>query len=109
MPSGACVIRYGAPRCHVADQVPRRRWPQMMETVGAERDGVTRKQAEAELRERLVRVDRRATEAEAADVRQYAEHGSRRASVARVETEDDPASTATRSRTTSCRRSARPG
>ena len=32
---------------------------QVMETVGAERDGVTRKQAEAELRERLVRVERR--------------------------------------------------
>jgi hypothetical protein len=31
---------------------------QTMETVGAERDGVTRKHAEAELRERLVRVDR---------------------------------------------------
>ncbi len=29
-----------------------------METVGAERDGVTRKKAEAELRERLVRVER---------------------------------------------------
>ena len=32
---------------------------QVMETVGAERDGVTRKQAEAELRERLVRVERK--------------------------------------------------
>ncbi len=30
-----------------------------METVGAERDGVTRKRAEAELRERQVKVDRR--------------------------------------------------
>ena len=30
-----------------------------METVGAERDGVTRKQAQAELRERLVRVERK--------------------------------------------------
>ena len=30
-----------------------------METVGAERDGYTRKQAEAELRERLVKVERR--------------------------------------------------
>jgi integrase len=30
---------------------------QVMETVGAERDGVTRKQAEAELRERIVRVE----------------------------------------------------
>jgi integrase len=32
---------------------------QVMETVGAERDGVTRKQAEGELRERLVRVERK--------------------------------------------------
>jgi hypothetical protein len=32
---------------------------QVMETIGAERDGVTRKQAEAELRERLVRVERK--------------------------------------------------
>jgi integrase len=32
---------------------------QVMETVGAERDGVTRRQAEAELRERLVRVERK--------------------------------------------------
>src|SRR5207237_610763 len=31
----------------------------VMETVGAERDGFTRKQAEAELRERLVRVERK--------------------------------------------------
>jgi integrase len=33
---------------------------QVMETVGAERDGVTRKQAASELRERLVRVERKA-------------------------------------------------
>jgi integrase len=32
---------------------------QVMETVGAERDGFSRKQAEAELRERLVRVERK--------------------------------------------------
>jgi integrase len=32
---------------------------QVMETVGAERDGVTEKKAEAELRERLVRVERK--------------------------------------------------
>ena len=32
---------------------------QVQETVGAERDGWTRKKAEAELRERLVRVERR--------------------------------------------------
>ena len=30
-----------------------------METVGREADGVTRKRAEAELRERLVRVERK--------------------------------------------------
>jgi integrase len=33
---------------------------QVMETVGAARDGVTRKKAKAELRERLVRVERKA-------------------------------------------------
>jgi integrase len=32
---------------------------QVMETIGAERDGVTRKHAEAELRERLVKIDRK--------------------------------------------------
>src|SRR5262245_66337055 len=32
---------------------------QVQETVGAERDGVTRRKAEAELRERLVRVERK--------------------------------------------------
>lgn len=32
---------------------------QVMETIGAERDGVTRKKAESELRERLVRVERK--------------------------------------------------
>ena len=32
---------------------------QVMETVGAERDGVTRKQAASELRERFVRVERK--------------------------------------------------
>jgi hypothetical protein len=32
---------------------------QVQETVGAEHDGVTRKQAEAELRARLVRVERK--------------------------------------------------
>ena len=30
-----------------------------METVGADRDGITRKMAEVELRERLVRVERK--------------------------------------------------
>lgn len=60
MPSGACVVEYRGKRGTVwrvkyADADGR----QVMETVGAERDGVTRKQAEAELRERLVRVERR--------------------------------------------------
>jgi integrase len=59
MPSGS-VIRYEGSRGVVwrvkyRDATGR----QVMETVGAERDGVTRRQAEAELRERLVKVDRR--------------------------------------------------
>ena len=33
---------------------------QVKETIGAERDGVTRKQAASELRERVVRVERKA-------------------------------------------------
>jgi len=61
MPSGSAVIRYDGKRGIVwrikyADAAGQ----QVMETVGAERDGVTRKQAEAELRERLVRVERKA-------------------------------------------------
>jgi integrase len=60
MPRGAAVIPYQGKRGVVwrikyADADGR----QVMETVGAERDGVTRKQAEAELRERLVRVERK--------------------------------------------------
>jgi integrase len=60
VPSGACVIEYRGTRGVVwrikyADAEGR----QVMETIGAERDGVTRKQAEAELRERLVRVERK--------------------------------------------------
>jgi integrase len=60
MPSGAAVIRYEGAR----GVVWRIKWrdatgQQVMETIGAERDGVTRKQAEAELRERLVRVERK--------------------------------------------------
>jgi integrase len=59
MPSG-CVIEYRGKRGLVwrikyADADGR----QVQETIGAERDGVTRKQAEAELRERLVRVERK--------------------------------------------------
>lgn len=60
MPRGACVIPYNGKRGVVyrikyvdADG------QQVQETVGSERDGVTRKQAEAELRERLVRVERK--------------------------------------------------
>lgn len=60
MPSGAAVIRYDGKRGVVwrikytdADG------KQCMETLGAERDGITRKVAEAELRERLVKVERR--------------------------------------------------
>jgi integrase len=61
MPRGAAVIEYRGKRGTVwrikyADADGK----QAMETVGAERDGFTRKQAEAELRERLVRVERRA-------------------------------------------------
>jgi integrase len=59
MPSGS-VIKYNGPRGVVwrvkfRDADGR----QVQETVGGERDGVTRKQAEAELRERLVRVERK--------------------------------------------------
>jgi integrase len=60
MPRGSAVIGYHGKRGTVwrikykdADGL------QIQETVGAERDGVTRKHAEAELRERLVRVERK--------------------------------------------------
>jgi integrase len=60
VPRGAAVIPYNGKRGTVyrikyADADGK----QVMETVGAERDGVTRRQAEAELRERLVKVERR--------------------------------------------------
>jgi integrase len=60
MPRGAAVIPYEGKRGRVwrvkyVDASGR----QCMETVGAERDGVTRKQAEAALRDRLVRVEGR--------------------------------------------------
>jgi integrase len=60
MPRGAAVIRYEGARgvtwrVKYADADGK----QVMETVGREADGITRKQAEAELRERLVRVERR--------------------------------------------------
>jgi integrase len=59
MPRGAAVIPYDGKRGRVwrvkyVDADGR----QCMETIGAERDGVTRKQAEAELRDRLVKVDK---------------------------------------------------
>src|SRR4051794_40116497 len=60
MPSGACVIKYEGVRGVVwkvkyrdADGV------QVKETIGRESDGVTRKQAEAVLRDRLVRVEQK--------------------------------------------------
>jgi integrase len=61
MPSGAGVIRYEGKRGVVwrikyRDADGR----QVMETVGAEVEGVTRKMAVGELRERLVRVERKA-------------------------------------------------
>jgi integrase len=60
MPRGAAVIEYEGKRGVVwrikyADADGR----QVKETIGAERDGITRKHAEAELRERLVRVERK--------------------------------------------------
>jgi integrase len=60
MSSGAAVIRYDGKR----GIVWRIKWTdadgkQVQETVGAERDGVTRKKAEIELRERLTRVDKK--------------------------------------------------
>jgi integrase len=60
MPSGAAVIRYDGKRGVVwrikyADADGR----QVMETLGPEREGWTERKAEAELRERLVRVERR--------------------------------------------------
>jgi integrase len=60
VPSGACVIRYAGKRGVVwrvkyADADGK----QVQETVGAERDGVTRKQAEATLRDRLVKVEQK--------------------------------------------------
>ena len=59
MPSGSCVVRYEGKRGTVwrikyADADGK----QVMETVGAERDGVTRKRAESELRDRLVKVEK---------------------------------------------------
>jgi integrase len=75
MPSGAAVIRYAGKRGIVwrvkyADSEGR----QVMETLGSERDGWTERKAEAELRERLVRVERRGWRRPAPlTFRQYAE------------------------------------
>jgi integrase len=60
MPRGSAVIRYDGTRGTVwrikyADAEGR----QIMETLGPEREGWTSKKAEAELRERLVRVERK--------------------------------------------------
>ena len=60
MPRGAAVIRYEGPlgvvwRIKYRDAHAR----QVMETAGRKRDGFTRRQAEAELRDRLVNVERR--------------------------------------------------
>lgn len=60
MPRGAAVIPYDGKRGRVwrikyADASGR----QVMETVGSERDGTTRKHAEVELRDRLVKVEQR--------------------------------------------------
>jgi integrase len=60
MPRGSAVVRYDGKRGTVwrikyADADGK----QVMETVGAERDGWTQTKAEAELRERLVRVERK--------------------------------------------------
>jgi hypothetical protein len=60
MPRGAAVIPYDGKRGRVwrikyADADGR----QVMETIGSERGGITRKQAEAALRDRLVKVEGR--------------------------------------------------
>ena len=59
MPSGACVLRYEGAR-GVVWRVKYRDADgrQVMETIGSERDGVTRKHAEVELRDRLTRVEK---------------------------------------------------
>jgi integrase len=60
MPTGAAIVRYAGKRgvtwrIKYADADGK----QVMETLGAEREGWTEKKARAELRERLVRVERR--------------------------------------------------
>jgi integrase len=60
MPSGACVLRYQGAR-GVVWRVKYRdaSGKQVMETLGPEQEGWNRRKAEAELRERLVRVERK--------------------------------------------------
>ena len=60
MPRGAAVIRYEGPR-GVSWRIKfvDADGPQVKETVGREADGITRKHAEAALRERLVKVETR--------------------------------------------------
>jgi integrase len=60
MPSGACVLRYQGAR-GVVWRVKYRdaAGKQVMETLGPEGEGWNRRKAEAELRERLVKVERR--------------------------------------------------
>ena len=61
MPRGASVRRYDGKRGTVwRIQFVDAAGVQVQETIGAERDGITEKHAEAELRERLVRVERKA-------------------------------------------------
>ena len=60
MPRGASIVVYDGKR----GRVWRIKWcdstgRQTMETIGAERDGVTRKDAEKALRDRLVKVEQR--------------------------------------------------
>jgi hypothetical protein len=60
VPRGAAVIRYeGARGVTWRVKYVDADGKQVMETVGRERDGVTRRDAEADLRERLVRVERK--------------------------------------------------
>jgi integrase len=60
VPSGACVLRYEGAR-GVVWRIKYRDadGKQVMETLGPEREGWTHRKAEAELRERLVRVERK--------------------------------------------------
>lgn len=60
MPEGACVVRYEGKR-GVVWRIKYRdaAGKQVMETLGPQREGWTERKAEGELRERLVRVDRR--------------------------------------------------